>query len=959
MLDLKRFNSIVPALNGDSFARKTENHPTHMANNLKDTLTLPKTEFPMRANLVQREPQRIEHWEKEGLYRKIQEKNANGPSFILHDGPPFTSGDVHIGTALNKSLKEMILRYKSMRGFRAPYVPGWDCHGLPIEHRVTLEMRDQGTDLPPSEIRKACAEFSKKFIGIQREQFVRLGVLADWEDEYRTLDPQYEADILRTFSAFIDKGLVYRSKKPVYWSIPCETALAEAEIEYKDHVSPSIWVKFTIADTGSLKVEGNVSVVIWTTTPWTIPANLAVAVHPRMQYAVVVSGDQKYIVAEELAESFAKDTELGDYKVETIVKGEQLEGIVSKHPFIDRDSPIILADYVTTESGTGAVHTAPGHGLEDYLSGLKYGLDIYCPLDDKGKYVDDEQMPGELVGVSVLETKGRSPANTAVLKMLEDSGNLLKLQNLKHSYPHCWRSKTPVIFRAMDQWFVSMDKNGFRDRALEVIGEVDWVPSWGENRIRGAVEGRPDWCVSRQRSWGVPIPAFYDEDGAAYLDSSVVKAIANKIETEGTNFWFENDAATILDGIELPETWKDKSLVCGKDTLDVWIDSGSSHQAVLRRKKSLGFPADLYLEGSDQHRGWFQSSLWTSIAVEDQAPYKEVLTHGFIVRGDGTKISKSDTGGKPQTSDAYIQRYGADVIRLWIASQDYRNDIPVSDDIIKRIVDSYRLVRNTLRFQLSNLYDFDPINDAIPIEDLDPIDRWALHKTAELIEPVTLAYDSYEFHRVYQLVNQCFSVTLSAMYHDMLKDRLYTLAPDSRLRRSSQTAIYHIFQTISRLLAPLVPFTTDEAWSYFNSGQEYSQKSIHLEDWPQAPESWKWQENIEEFENVLKFRNTVNELLEKARQAKEIGKSLDAVVTITGSTDDPTYRTLTKFESKLPEIFITSQVSLEPTENESVSVSIRPASGDRCPRCWRTVQQLVETNIQENLCPRCKDALNV
>lgn len=931
-----------------------------MSTNLKDTLTLPTTEFPMRANLVQREPERIKHWEKAGLYEKIQEKNADNPSFILHDGPPFTSGDVHIGTALNKCLKESIIRYKSMKGFRAPYIPGWDCHGLPIEQRVTREMREQGKDLPSSEIRKACSDFSMRFMDIQREQFVRLGILADWEQEYRTLDPEYEADILRTFSSFIDKGLVYRSKKPVYWSIPYKTALAEAEIEYKDHTSPSIWVKFSIPDTGALGLEGNVSIVIWTTTPWTIPANLAVAVHPRVDYVVMVAGDQKLIVAKDLAETVAKNVELGEYTIEKEFKGEALDGLISKHPFIDRDSPILLADYVTTETGTGAVHTAPGHGLEDYMSGLKYGLEIYCPLDNDSKYIDDGQIPPELVGVSVLEKKGRSQANVEVLKLLEESGSLLKFEKFEHSYPHCWRSKTPVIFRATPQWFVSMDTNGFRDQALEAIGNVDFVPAWGENRIRGAVEGRPDWCVSRQRSWGVPIPAFYDEEGEAYLDAEVVRAIASKIEKEGTNYWFENDASTILEGINLPESWQGKDLHCGKDTLDVWIDSGSSHQAVLKRREALEFPADLYLEGSDQHRGWFQSSLWTSMAAEDQPPYKEIVTHGFIVRGDGTKISKSDNkGGKPQTSDAYIKQYGADVIRLWIASQDYRNDIPVSDDIIKRIVDSYRLVRNTLRFQLSNLFDFNAETDAVAIDELDVIDRWALSKTAELIGPVTEAYDNYEFHRVYQLINQFFSVTLSAMYHDMLKDRLYTLAPDSKLRRSSQTAIYHIFQTVSRLLAPIVAFTTDEAWSYFKNGEEYGESSIHLEDWPEAPEAWKWPERIEEFENVLKFRTRVNELLEKARQGKEIGKSLDAVVTITGPNEDPLFQILQKYESNLPEIFITSQVSLEPTEIEAVSVSIQPAEGERCPRCWRTVESLLETTIQTNLCPRCKEALNV
>ena len=559
-----------------------------MSTNLKDTLTLPTTEFPMRANLVQREPERISHWEKEGLYQKIQEKNADKPTFILHDGPPFTSGDVHIGTALNKCLKESIIRYKSMNGFRAPYIPGWDCHGLPIEQRVSREMREQGKDLPASEIRKACSDFSMKFMDIQRKQFVRLGILADWEQEYRTLDPDYEADILRTFAAFIDKGQVYRSKKPVYWSIPYQTALAEAEIEYKDHISPSIWVKFPIPDTGALELEGTVSIVIWTTTPWTIPANLAVAVHPLIQYVVLASGDQKLIVAKDLAESFAQQVELENYTIEAEFRGDALDGLISKHPFIDRNSPILLADYVTTETGTGAVHTAPGHGLEDYMSGLKYGLDIYCPLDNESKYIDDGQIPPELVGVSVLEKKGRSEANVAVLKLLDESGKLLKFEKFSHQYPHCWRSKTPVIFRATPQWFVSMDENGFREQALEAIEKVDFVPSWGENRIRGAVEGRPDWCVSRQRSWGVPIPAFYDDEEESYLDADVVRAIAQKIETEGSNYWFENDAKTILDGIELPQSWQGKTLHRGKDTLDVWDRLGFESPGRIEKARSLG-----------------------------------------------------------------------------------------------------------------------------------------------------------------------------------------------------------------------------------------------------------------------------------------------------------------------------------------------------------------------------------
>ncbi len=911
----------------------------------------------MRANLVAREPQRFEYWDKEEIYNKIQEKNAGGKDFIFHDGPPFTSGDVHIGTAMNKSLKDFIVRFKSMQGFRTPYVPGWDCHGLPIEHRVTRDMQNSGKDLSATEIREACADFSHKFMDIQRKQFQRLGVLSDWDNEYRTLDPAYEADVLRTFAKFIDQGLVYRSKKPVYWSIPCETALAEFEIEYKDHVSPSIWVKFPIPDTSKLGVEGKVSIVIWTTTPWTLPANLAVAVHPRLEYSVLKSGDEQFVIANNLVEQFAKDVDIENYEIVATFKGQDIEGVESRHPFIDRASPIILAEYVTTESGTGCVHTAPGHGQEDYISGLNNGLEIYCPVDNKGCYEDDGQVPAELVGVSVLEKKGRSPANFAVLQIMEKNDSLLKFVKYTHSYPHCWRSKTPVIFRAMDQWFVSMDKDGLREKALEAINDVKWVPGWGENRIRGAVENRPDWCISRQRSWGVPIPAFYDEEGAALLDADLVRKIADKVEKEGTNIWFSNDAATLLEGIELPAEWQGKELTCGKDTLDVWLDSGSSHQAVLKGRDMLKFPADLYFEGSDQHRGWFQSSLWTGIIAEGVPPYKEVVTHGFIVREDGSKISKSDTKGKPQTSDAYIKQYGSDVIRLWVCSQDYRSDIPVSETIFKRVVDTYRLLRNTFRFQISNLYDFDYAKDAVAIGDLDAIDRWALHKTAELVGPVTEAYNKYEFHRVYQLINQFFSVTLSAMYHDILKDRLYTLAGNSPLRRSSQTVIHHIFETVTKLLAPVLNFTTDEIWSFFKTNEEYSNNCIHLESWPEVPSNWFWTDSIEKFEEILNLRNKVNESLENARQAKEIGKSLDAIVTVKVGNEESILPVLNAFNPQLAEIFIVSKVALEPSDISGVSLEVSPAPTDRCPRCWRRVDELKNNPTYGELCERCDNAL--
>lgn len=928
-----------------------------MVKDLKDTLNLPKTRFPMRANLVTREPERIAHWEKTSLYHAIQKKNADGAPYILHDGPPFTNGDVHIGTALNKIPKDIILRYKSMRGFRTPYIPGWDCHGLPIEHKVAKELREKKQALSTVELRDACAAFSRGYIETQRGQFKRLGVLADWEHEYRTMDPAYEAEIVRTFANFVEQGLVYRAKKPVYWSIPCETALAEAEIEYRDHTSPSIWVKFPLADPSRLgvSVSGPASVVIWTTTPWTLPANLAVAVHPRLDYAVVEAKGETFLVAAELAEKFAADCDLDEYRVVRTMPGGELENIEARHPFIDRASPIVVAEYVTTETGTGCVHIAPGHGPDDYVTGQRYGLPAYCPLDDQGRYVQDDEMPSDLAGVSVLETNGKCPANDAVLGKLKATGNLLQLKRLKHSYPHCWRSKTPVIFRAMDQWFVALDKEEVRTKALKAIAQVDWIPEWGENRIRGTVESRPDWCISRQRSWGVPIPVFYDEEGQPFLDAGVTRALADKIETEGTQLWFKNEPEELLAGIELPEAWRGKKLRKGTDTLDVWIDSGVSHLAVLKKRSNLQWPADLYLEGSDQHRGWFQSSLLTSVITTGQAPYKKVLTHGFVVGADGKKISKSD--GKPQTADYFVGKFGADVIRLWVASIDFRNDIPISDEILKHVADSYRTLRNTLRFQISNLFDFDPASHAVEHASLDPIDRWALHETAKLVSQVTEAYDDFEFHRAYQQLTHFCTVTLSATYHDLLKDRLYTFAANSSERRSSQTALHQIFSTLVRLLAPVITFTADEAWAYATGDQDFTAESVHLQEWPTPPEEWTDPQLDQEINRLLAFRDQVNDKLEACRQEKEIGKSLDAAVVITGKPDDSTIQLLERYASFLPELFIVSKVDFKTGEAEQVEISATHAAGQRCPRCWRWVPALSPVAEAVEVCPRCAEAI--
>ena len=937
-----------------------------MAQDLKDTLNLPQTNFPMRGNLVEREPERIDHWKKIGLYEKIQAKNSDGKSFILHDGPPFTNGDLHLGHALNKTLKDTILRYKWMSGYNAPYIPGWDSHGLPIEHKVSRELQDSGrTDYTPLEVRKACAKFANKYRIIQSNQFERLGVTADWANEYWTIHPEYEAAELETFAKFVEQGLVYRSKKPVYWSIPCATALAEAEIEYKDHTSISIFVKLRLSDEARNQLDlsdEDSSILIWTTTPWTLPANLAVSVHPKIEYSAIKTAEHgTLIVATALIESVIEECKIESYEIIADYIGAQMEKLDARHPFIDRPSPILLADYVTTESGTGCVHTAPGHGLDDYITGINNGLEVYCPLDDDGCYVADGLVPTELVGLSVLDTdKKPSDANLEVLRITAANGSLIAKKKFVHSYPHCWRSKTPVVFRAMDQWFIALDKNGDRAAALESLKDVNFIPNWGENRIRAAVENRPDWCISRQRTWGVPIPAFYDEDGGAYMDADVIRAISKKVAVAGTDLWFEKTAAEILDGIPLPSNWPSaEKLSCGNDTLDVWIDSGSSHRAVLQKRSNLKWPADLYLEGSDQHRGWFQSSLWTSVIVDKAAPYKNLLTHGFIVKEDGTKLSKSDGAARPLNE--WIGGYGADIIRLWICSQDYRGDVPVSDKIVKNVANNYRNLRNTLRFQIGNLHDFNVATDAVPLKELNALDKWALNELSRLVSKVTEAYDLYEFHRAFKdFIDPFVANTLSATYHDVLKDRLYTRSPNDPLRRSSQTAIHIIFSVFTRLIAPLVPFTADEAWSFAQNDGEFGDQAIALADWPVVDPNWEDAETANDITALRDFLSSqVNDRLEALRQQKIIGQSLDAKLVITSSPSNPDFARLQKYASDLPELFILSQVVLvESTESAELNVEVAHADGVRCPRSWRWVPELVDTNSWGPVSARCAEALN-
>jgi isoleucyl-tRNA synthetase len=951
----------------------------------KHSLNLPRTDFPMKADLVAREPQRLAKWSASRLYERIQARREGAPKFVLHDGPPFANGDVHIGTALNKILKDIIIRFHTLEGRDAPYVPGWDCHGLPIEFKVTQEMRKAGdTASDPATIRTACDAYARKYIDLQRQQFRRLGVLGDWENPYLTLNKEYEAEELRLFADIVDKGFVYRGKKPVYWSIPCRTALAEAEVEYKDHVSQSIYVKFPVIG------HPGVFIVIWTTTPWTLPANLAVAYNSTFNYALVRVGDEMFIISNMLLSAVAEKCGWPGYEIVRTLTGDQLAQMEYQHPFCNRTGKLHAGDnFVENSTGTGFVHIAPGHGMDDYLLGRAAGLPIYSPVNDDGAldYTNDlpreQQMPAEMIGKSILEKHGKSDANEAVLHELRLRHALLHQENYHHSYPHCWRSKTPIIFRAMDQWFIKIDhKQGstgaspvtsgappdtktFREQAKDAINRVAWIPDWGKHRIEAAVQSRPDWCISRQRTWGVPIPAFYDAQGNAILDGRIVRGAADLIEKHGSNVWFEKSAAELWALIK-PANWTgpDATTKSG-DTLDVWIDSGSSSRAVLAKRTELlhtnmagveTWQADMYLEGSDQHRGWFQSSLLLSLAGNGAPPYKTVLTHGFMVDADREKISKSKQGQgayeKPQTADAYVKKYGADVVRLWVASQDYRNDIVVSDERINKVSETYRALRNTLRYQLSNLFDFDPARNSIAFEAMTPLDRWILREFAQLERDVFEAYRRYEFHVVYQKISQFAAVELSAIYHDLVKDRLYTDSANSGRRRSTQTALYHMAQRLCQMLSPMLMFTTDEAWEFIPSAKA---ESVHLTDWkpaafpPSDDESALWK-------TLFSVREQILPGLEKARQAKTIGKALDAKVVFKAPKD--TTELLASRIGELRELLNVSQLNIETGADGEIDAIITHADGQKCERCWHWEMDIGASAAFPTLCGRCVAAVS-
>ncbi|WP_026074284.1 isoleucine--tRNA ligase [Brevibacillus massiliensis] len=909
------------------------------------TLNLPKTEFPMRGNLPNREPEIQAHWDELDIYAKVQERTKGRPFFVLHDGPPYANGDIHIGHALNKILKDFIVRYKSMAGFHAPYVPGWDTHGLPIEQAIINAQGLDRRNIEVNDFRKRCEEYAWSYIDKQRSQFKRLGVRGDWANPYVTLRPEYEARQIKVFGEMAKKGYIYKGLRSVYWSPSSETALADAEIEYKDKRSPSIYVNFMVKD-GKGKLDTETGVVIWTTTPWTIPANLAICVHPELEYSVVKADGAKYLLASGLVEAAAKEIGWESVEVLSTIKGAELEGIVTSHPFYDRESPLLLGEHVTLDAGTGCVHTAPGHGEDDFNIGMKYGIGVLCPVDHEGKMTDEA--PG-FAGLFYED------ANKAVTEKLKETGALLKLGFITHSYPHDWRTKKPVIYRATEQWFASID--GFRQQLLDAIKEVKWIPHWGETRLANMVADRGDWCISRQRVWGVPIPIFYCKScNEAIINDQTIDHVSKLFRQEGSQVWFSRDAAELVpQGLTCPSCGA-KEFRKETDIMDVWFDSGSSHEAVLAERDDLVWPADLYLEGSDQYRGWFNSSLSTSVAVHGKAPYKGVLSHGFTLDGEGRKMSKSL--GNVIVPQEVVDKLGADILRLWVASVDYQADQRISDAILSQIAEVYRKIRNTFRFLLGNLNGFDPAKDRVSYEQLNELDRFVLAKAAKVTDRVIKAYDEYQFHTVFHTVHNFCTIDLSAFYLDICKDRLYVEAPDSVKRRAAQTVMYDVLLDLVRLVAPILPHTADEVWRYIPG---VSEASVQLTDMPRPNEQHLafGAEAEVKWNDFLEIRDEVLKAMEEARRQKVFGNSVDAKLEL--YPGEKAYQTLTKM-NELADLFIVAHVDLHspaeaaPAEAmalEGISVRVLPAEGVKCERC-RIVKPDVGINpAHPEVCGRC------
>ena len=916
-----------------------------MSQDYNKTLNLPNTDFPMRAGLPKSEPVTLKAWEDEKVYDKLMEKNEGKPMFVLHDGPPYANGNIHLGHALNKILKDFIVRYKNMAGFKSPFVPGWDTHGLPTELKARQKAGiGSSADISTVELRKLCEEFVRGYINDQREQFKRLGCIGEWDNPYVTLNHEFEAEQIKVFAEMADKGYIYRGLKPVYWCPECKTALAEAEIEYAEDPCHSIYVKFRVTDDlGKFSAMGidpsKVFFVIWTTTTWTLPANVAICVGPRYDYSVIRCGEEYYVMATDLYKSAMEEAGLADYEAVATIKGSELEYMKTQHPFLDRESLLIVGDHVTLESGTGCVHTAPGHGVDDYNVCRNYPeIPVICPVNGDGVLTEEA---GQFAGLTTEE------ANKKIAINLDETGALFALKKIIHQYPHCWRCKSPILFRATDQWFCSVDD--FKDEAVNAINEVEWIPAWGKDRITSMVRERKDWCISRQRKWGVPIPIFYCRDcSEPLIDKNAMLAVAEVFGREGSNAWFSREASELL-----PKGTKCSKCGCEsfdkeKDIMDVWFDSGSTHTSVVKRRGYLSFPADLYLEGNDQYRGWFQSSLLTSVATMGTAPYKTVLTHGMILDMEKRKMSKSlGNGISPQE---VIKQYGADVLRLWVASCDYQSDVNISFEILKQRSEAYRKIRNTARYILGNLYDFDPDKDMVGADELTEIDKWALAQLNSLIDRVKTAYDNYEFHIVYHSIHNFCVVDMSNFYLDVLKDRLYTEKADSKLRRAAQTSIYLILNAMTRMLAPILAYTSDEIWKFMPHSAADDKERIIYNEMPQKVSVDADADFMAFWDEIHALRDDVKKTLEPMIKDKLIKGSLEAKITLAAGGEKLAF--LKKAEKELKDVFIVSEVEIADNGGE-LEITADKAQGEKCERCWVVSRTVGASLAHPTLCARC------
>jgi isoleucyl-tRNA synthetase len=921
----------------------------------KNTLNLPKTQFPMKADLPKREPIFLKEWFDKDIYGLIRKKSLGNQKYVLHDGPPYANGDIHIGHALNKTLKDIIVKYKTMRGLDSAYVPGWDCHGLPVEHQLFKELGINKNQIKQTDFRKKAFDYAMRFVSTQKEQFKRLGVFGDWDNPYLTLDKEYEAAIVRSFGELVKKGYIYRGLKPVNWCYVCETALAEAEVEYEEHTSASIYVKFKLDDTKDYLKD--TYLLIWTTTPWTLIANVAVAVQPDFIYSYIKTGKGNLIIGRDLLAQVLSQAGIDKYETIKEIKGSDLEGLEYSHPFGLRKGRVVLADYVSKEEGTGLVHIAPGHGNEDYITGLKYKLDIIMPVDAKGNF---DSSAGEFKGLNVYK------ANDAIIEKLKKIGALLFATSFSHSYPHCWRCKSAIIFRATKQWFLNLEHKDLRNRLLRAIkNDVKWIPESGQERIQAMVELRPDWCLSRQRYWGVPIPALIcNKCGEEFLEPDVIENFARIVEKEGSDFWFIRDIKDFLKKDIVCPHCRANAFSKGTDILDVWFDSGVSHQAVLKKRKELDFPCELYLEGSDQHRGWFQSSLIPSICIDELPPFKSVLTHGFVVDGEGRKMSKSL--GNVISPQDIIKDYGADILRLWVASSDYNEDIRISPEIISRLSEAYRKVRNTVRFILSNLYDFNPDADKIDYDNLKKIDKWILYKQALILtDVVSNGYEKFEFYKAYKGIYDFCNEDLSMYYLDMVKGRLYTSSPNSLERRAAQTALYEILNLLVRLMAPILVFTAEEIWQ--NMPKEKKDNpipSVHMLPIPNPDEILKRLESgkpkgsqvYAELIPIFDLIPEVSRALEEKRGAGLIGSSFDAQIKVL-TNDEIRYKYLESLKGDLCEIFKVSQVKIEKNGEADIAIEVDKAQGQKCPRCWNYRSSIGASKKRPLICDQCVIAI--